>query len=641
MEWVSPNLKQIMGIEESDYLSSGIWFESIDTRDKPKVLETLAAVTGGKKSSWEIVYRKPVRGETRWFSNRGRVLLDEDGQPTKTIGVCEDITEGRRLKDQLNQTEKMKSLGQLAGGIAHDFNNLLTSILSYGGFVHDSLPPESSAKSDMKEVLNAGEMAARLTRQLLTFARQQPLELQTLDLNEVIYQVMSMLKRTFGTHIEIKVVPYKQAATVKADPIQIEQLILNLCVNARDAMPGGGKIEIKVMIEESSSQDGEVGDSSVVVSVSDSGTGMDEATMAKIFEPFFTTKALEKGTGMGLSTCFGVVQGLGGNITVESRLGEGSTFFVSLPLCLDSAVNYQSEQDQNLNYYAGDEVVLVVEDEPGLQRLAKRILEEYGYTIVLAKDGSEALELFEKHEHEIEAIFTDINMPLGNGFQFANWVRKRNDSLPILLTTGFTEDSEHLEESRIPVVWKPYTPQSLLRRLKECIELSRSSVNFRPRIKPISNAKTANTNSGTLVPKAPLNSREIDSSKSSEGSDGQSILLVEDQSSVRNLIKRLLELRGFSVLAVASVTEGKQILLERSNFLGILCDLNLGEEKGTELFEYLIGENSELARRFVLVTGGCTDGSLEDFVSKGIGFVLHKPLRPSPLYKMIETLQEL
>lgn len=361
---------------------------------------------------------------------------------------------------KLSRSQKLEAVGKLAGGIAHDFNNLLLAISTFTEFVYDSLP-EGSERDDLSEVLTAADKAAALTRQLLLFSRQQPVALGPVDLNEIVGGLSNLLERTLGEDIALEIKLDDAPAIVRADSGQLDQLVVNLAVNARDAMPEGGTLRIIVSAEESSDED-EI----IMLKVEDTGIGMSDETTPHIFEPFFTTKERTGGTGLGLSTCYGVVTQIGGTIEVESAPGEGTSFTITLPRINETPVEPSRPTTGEL---FGNETLLVVEDEPAVRRVVQRTLEARGYHVIVTENAEDAMETFERLGHEIDMVFSDVVLPKGNGFDLAESLYARRPDLPILLASGYTDNRAKQEQSQFPILWKPYKPDELARHIRACL----------------------------------------------------------------------------------------------------------------------------------------------------------------------------
>jgi PAS domain S-box-containing protein len=402
-------------------------------------------------------------------------VVDASGTCTNLVGSVHDLTAHRLLEAQLRQAQKMECVGQLAGGIAHDFNTLLTVINGMAELVLDQLKSgDEQTQDDVREIRNAGERAAGLTRQLLAFSRKQILQPEIVDLNAVTAEMGSMLRRLLGEDVELVITPSAGPATVKADRGQIEQVLANLAVNARDAMPAGGRLTIEASHvdiggDHATSKGYEVADGPyVVLAVRDNGTGMDPATRAQIFEPFFTTKGPGKGTGLGLSTVLGIVEQSGGWLDVESAVGAGTCFTIYLPYVPDAANPRRlSTQPDSAR---GTETVLIVEDVVGLRRLITRTLESAGYTVLAAASGEQALELLEQYEERVHVLVTDIVMPGMNGRILSERVCADRPEIKVLYMSGYTDDvtlRSGIVTADTPFISKPFGMADLIRKLRE------------------------------------------------------------------------------------------------------------------------------------------------------------------------------
>jgi NO-binding membrane sensor protein with MHYT domain/nitrogen-specific signal transduction histidine kinase/CheY-like chemotaxis protein len=380
------------------------------------------------------------------------------------------------LAERRQQSQKLEAIGQLAGGIAHDFNNLLTAILGNAAFVLASTPADDPRHADIRETERAATRAAELTHQLLAFGRKQMLEPTPLDLNATLAQTMRMLTRLVGEHIEITVVPAPALWDVQADPAQLEQVVVNLVVNARDAMPEGGKLTIEtqnVTLQAGSTSQhvGAPAGEYVLIAFTDTGIGMDPATQDRIFEPFFTTKAVGKGTGLGLATVYGIVRQSGGSISVYSEPQRGSTFKVYLPR-LAKPVRTASASVAPAANTGGTETVLVVEDEEAVRQLAARTLFVRGYTPLVAHTGEEALRLSEQHGGPIHLLLTDVVLPRMSGSRLAETLLATRPDLRVLYMSGFTESAivhHGVLQAGTDFIQKPFTPHALAIKLREVL----------------------------------------------------------------------------------------------------------------------------------------------------------------------------
>ncbi len=393
------------------------------------------------------------------------------------LSVERDVTERRNLEQQLRQAQKMEAVGRLAGGIAHDFNNLLTVINGYSELLVAQLREESPLKKAVEEIKQAGERAAALTRQLLAFSRQQVLEPKVLDLNEVVSHMERMLSRLLGEDVQLQTVLGSDLWNVKADPGQVEQLVMNLAVNARDAMPEGGNLTLEtsnVFLDESYANihspmpPGPY----VMLSVSDTGVGMDKETLSRVFEPFFTTKGQGKGTGLGLSTVYGVVKQSGGFIWVYSEPGKGATFKVYLPRA-EGLKDVQGKAASPHEDLRGDKTILVVEDDESIRKLAVEILRQHGYTVLSAGDGEEALRTAGGHKGEIDLLLTDVVMPKIGGRELCKQLQQLRPATKVLYSSGYTDNAivhHGVLDPGTAFLQKPYSPISLARKVKDVLD---------------------------------------------------------------------------------------------------------------------------------------------------------------------------
>jgi two-component system cell cycle sensor histidine kinase/response regulator CckA len=404
------------------------------------------------------------------------VQRDASGTPAGLIVLIDNTTEAKRLQEQLRQSQKMEAIGRLAGGVAHDFNNLLTVVTGFSQYMLDSLDLDSAARSAVEEILKAGNRAASLTNQLLAFGRRQMIQPRVLDLNRVIADMQRMLRRVIIEEIALEFKLAPSLWKVRADAGQIEQIMMNLLLNARDAMPQGGRITIETANleltrrEVRARQDLKAG-RHVMIRVSDTGHGMDAETQRHLFEPFFTTKGLGRGTGLGLSTVYGIVKQNSGDIAVVSQPGRGSTFTIYLP-----AVNGDTEETRALETAPaprGSETILVVEDEPGVRRTVCELLRRQGYTVLEASDGPAALDLAQRYGGPIDVLLTDVIMPLMSGQELAQRLSALRPGIRKIYLSGYANDlltQRGISGAGGVFVQKPFTPDVLARKLRAVLE---------------------------------------------------------------------------------------------------------------------------------------------------------------------------
>jgi len=450
--------------------------ERIHPDDRASVLETVGkAMKAGTDFS---VQNRSVwpDGTVRWLSGTGRILLGEHGEPVRGVGISLDVTERRTLEAQFQQAQKMEAVGRLAGGVAHDFNNLLTAILGYCELLLEDIGQDDPRGADITEIQKAGTRAAGLTRQLLAFSRKQIIEPTRLDLNAIVADIRGMLGRLIGEDVKIVVTLVPDLAPVLADRGQVEQVVMNLAVNARDAMPKGGTLTIEtanVQLDEhyvTTHLDVKPGHY-VVLTVTDTGTGMTPAVRARLFEPFFTTKEPGKGSGLGLSTVYGIVTRSGGSVGVYSELGKGTAFKVYFPRA-DAAQKVAETPARVARPSAGSQTVLVVEDEEGLRELAKRLLQRLGYTVLVAADAVEAHRVFDEHP-AIDLLLTDVVMPGASGPELTRQLIEQRPTLKVIYMSGYTEDAivQHgVLKPGIAFLNKPFTSQTLGQKIRDVLE---------------------------------------------------------------------------------------------------------------------------------------------------------------------------
>ena len=417
-----------------------------------------------------------LKGGRRTIETTAVPFRDAKGDVVGHLSVSRDVSQRLRLEEKLRQSQKLEALGRLAGGVAHDFNNVLTVIANYASFINDGLSHNDQFRGDANEIMRASDRGASLVKQLLAFSRKEVVQLQVLDLNELVVDIERLLQRTIGKDIDVKVEPLRRPANVLMDPGQVEQLLLNLGLNARDAMPDGGTLTVAATMERLESEDVagfphvESGDY-VCLIVSDTGLGMNEDVKAHVFEPFFTTKSRGLGTGLGLASVYGIVQQAGGHVTIESESGKGTTFFVYLPATNEDPMGETESVDPAHPLGAG-EMILLVEDEEPVRRLVTRILEGTGYEVEAVGSGVEALDALDT-EARVDLLLTDVLMPGMSGVELADRVTSKRLGLRVLLMSGYAEDvvAPHVKTDRMyQLLSKPFDKKALLAEIRGCLE---------------------------------------------------------------------------------------------------------------------------------------------------------------------------
>jgi two-component system, cell cycle sensor histidine kinase and response regulator CckA len=428
-----------------------------------------------QEKDMEICYLRKD-GSLVWVIQNVVEVKDEDGSDV-TEGTLVDISERRNLEEKLRQSQKMEAIGRLAGGIAHDFNNLLTVIEGYSRMLMDHLKNDRAAHGQVKKIEEAAERAASLTQQLLAFSRKQVLQPRVINLNSLVENLGSLLQRLIGEHIDLQTITAPNLGQVQADAVQIEQVFMNLVLNARDAMPEGGRLTLEtgnVDLDKSYAADhpGVSPGPYVMLAVSDTGAGMTPETQARIFEPFFTTKELGRGTGLGLSMVYGIVKQSGGHIWVYSELGHGTTFKVYLPRTEQAAETVSARQPA-ASSIRGTETILLVEDDQALRELVRSILASCGYSIVAPKDSQEAQNICEQRAPGIHLLLTDVVMPGISGRALAQTILSRNPAAKVLFMSGYTENAivhHGVLDTGTHFLQKPFTPSMLASKVREVLD---------------------------------------------------------------------------------------------------------------------------------------------------------------------------
>lgn len=431
-----------------------------------------------KKVSYMETELRRLDGRTVYVIQNLIGEFDGAGELVSVKGYMFDNTERKLLEQELLQSQKMEAIGRLAGGVAHDFNNHLTAIMSYAGLAGQALPPDSPAQNDLKGIQQAAQSSAALTRQLLAFARKQIIKPQFLNLADAVMKLEKMLRRLIGENIELITLRDADVGLVKLDPGQVEQILMNMVLNARDAMPNGGKIIIetrRVTLGENFCQyhrDMTPGEYVQLV-VNDTGMGMDAQTQKNIFEPFFTTKEFGRGTGLGLSTVFGIVKQNRGHILVYSEIGQGTTFKLYFPNQFPANTTPRHPPAME-EFPAGSEVILLVEDSEPVRELISRILADSGYTLLTAENGQHAIEVMRQPTTpHIDLVISDVVMPIENGEELLQHLQKIDPHLPVLFMSGYSDDLDvinRIRRTNMPFIEKPFSPMTLAKKVRAVLD---------------------------------------------------------------------------------------------------------------------------------------------------------------------------
>ena len=477
LTWISSNVNEMMGDSVADVMAPTWWHDHLHPSERQQVYAQISSeLLSVGRLTQEYRFRHHD-GRFRWVRSEMRLLHDVPGEAVEVVGSWSDITSRKALEEQFRQAQKMEAIGQLAGGVAHDFNNLLTVISGYSQILLGSSELDERKRGLALEISKAGERAASLTRQLLAFSRKQLWEPRLLDLNAVITDQQKMLSRLIGEDIEFVTVLDPALYKVKTDLGQFEQVIMNLVVNARDAMPRGGRLVVETRNAEldasyTSAHAGVEPGPYAMVTVSDTGCGMPPEVLEHLFEPFFTTKGQGSGTGLGLATVYGIVQQSGGHVAVYSEPGQGTTFKLYLPPAVGSTVASRGAGDQTRPMPTGHETILLVEDEGAVRAIVRHTLESCGYTVLEATNGADGLRRCEEHEGRIDLLVTDVVMPEMPGRVLAEKLAKLRPETKVLFMSGYTDDAvirQGIMKAETAFLQKPFTPRALAEKVRQVL----------------------------------------------------------------------------------------------------------------------------------------------------------------------------
>ncbi len=592
--WVVGDMAGLSGVTGTTFpIPLDAWFELLHPDDRADVRQELRRIMEHTEPRVSVRFRMQLGGVWRW--RLGYVSQQDQGRSVR--GVVLGIDDQVALEERLRQAQKMEAVGQLAGGIAHDFGNIIGAILAFAGFARDGLPEGDLRRDDIDEVIKAAERAVGLTRQLLTFSRRQPLAKVPTSLNARLAQLRPLLAQSLTEQVALDIQLPAEPAVVRIDPVQFDQVLLNLAVNARDAMPDGGALRIHLSRVAEPGQPAQA-----VLAVTDTGIGMDDATRERIFEPFFTSKPRGRGTGLGLSTCFGIVQDCGGNIAVQSAPGEGTTFTIHLPV--HDGAETTASGFPRVERYGGGELVLLAEDDDALRRVAAKTLEAAGYRVRQAADGDQAIRLIDELGPELRVIVSDLVMPGSSGFEVAAYAAHALPRTRVVLTTGYVDESlDRKGLDDLPILWKPVAPAELLRSVGDAVGATAGGPG------------------------------EITDEQSAR------VLVVEDHEPTAAAVCRVLRTAGYEPLAAATLAEARARLTQDADLCALLCDLSLPDGHGADFLLETVDGHPHLEQRCIVMTGGAVDAKGRKLIRSRRFSVLEKPLRPQRLIDALGGLE--
>jgi PAS domain S-box-containing protein len=598
---VSETLEEILGAGPDYPRTVEGWKGLMHPDQREELMEYFTHKVLEQRKPFDLEYRivRPSDGQVRWVHGRGALICDSSGQLTTMAGTLQDITARKAVEEQLQQAQKLESLGRLAGGVAHDFNNLLTIINGYSALLLGDLKDGDPLRQPVTEIHKAGEHAANLTGQLLSFSRKQIAHPEPVDLNQLIGDNVGMLQRLVGEDIQLEIQLVPSLGIIQADPGQLHQVLMNLAVNARDAMPRGGRITITtahadVAEGDSAQHPGIAPGRHVVLSVSDTGTGIEAEVQKHIFDPFFTTKDKGEGTGLGLATVYGIVRQAGGSISVHSEVGHGATFLIYLPRS-EATLPASETCAPASGAPGGKETVLVVEDMEPVRNLAARILRRYGYRILEAAQGDEALRITESYSEPIHLLLTDVIMPGMTGPELAQRLKTMRPALQVLYMSGCAADViTHrglLEPGQLHIA-KPFAPEELALKVREALGSAPALTTGR-------------------------------------------VLVVDDESQVRAFFQKVLTDAGYEVLFAKDGNQALKMVCAHPFDL-VLVDLVMPEGEGIETIQAMRKEQPSL--KIIAVSGFLGGEFLKVARHLGANFTIAKPVDPVILVSAVRDL---
>jgi len=476
IEYVNPAFTEITGYTYEEAIGQNPRILKSGKMPDELYKDLWETITRGKVWKGEMINRRKD-GELIWEYLIISPLFNERGEITHFLASKENITEKKKLENDLLQKQKMEAIGRLAGGIAHDFNNMLTVINGYSQLILHKMPKDDPLYKKIEQIYQAGERAKNLTSQLLTFSRKQIRQPDIINLNTLIRDMEKMLIRLIGEDVQIVTRPDENLWTIESDKSQLEQILLNLAINARQAMPEGGQLRIStqnVVVDESfvATHPGTKSGKYVLLKITDTGKGMDEETQKHIFEPFFTTKPTGQGTGLGLATVYGIVKQNGGYIEVKSRLNHGTTFFIYFP-AVESSFSPKPTNEEKSDDFSGGETIFLVEDDPSVRELTSKSLKYFGYKVAIATNGREALEMVKNASFRFDLLITDVVMPEMSGRKLVDLIRAKHPALKVLFMSGYTEDQiseKGVQNKEINFIQKPFSPLELAKKVRQILD---------------------------------------------------------------------------------------------------------------------------------------------------------------------------
>ncbi len=484
IRFINAAAKTMFGFEPAELIGNPIT-KIIHSRDlktlKNEILSTLPEEKDSSGITIELVHQRSDQSECIG-ETKATPLYDSKGRLLEIIGITRDITEKKKLHEQLLHAQKMEAIGQLAGGVAHDFNNIIVVINGYSGIILRKIPSDDPIRSNLEEIIHAGNRAAALTRQLLAFSRRQVIQPQTVKVQDILQEMEKMLRRLIGEDIQFITEIRADSSWIFIDPGQFEQIIMNLVINARDAMPNGGQLSITIQNLEGDEIPAEhqpllETGSHVMLAITDTGVGIDAMNLNHIFEPFFTTKECGKGTGLGLSTVYGIVKQNHGHIFVQSKLEAGTTFYVYFPRITEFSETLASNRPAQKT--KGTETILVVEDNDPVRKLIVESLTDYGYTILSAKNGIEAIQIYREYSETIDLLLTDMVLPGKSGLLVVQEIRQINPKIKIIYMSGYTDNEivwNGIHGENISFISKPFHQRTLALKLREVLDEEEKSI---------------------------------------------------------------------------------------------------------------------------------------------------------------------